>query len=73
MLTDCAQLHICRLGTVREVGIAVPELLGEIECAPVGDLPAAKRSIPREPLHHRFRACQDTFMVAPPLTLTAVE
>ena len=73
---DLRQLGDGRVGPVREVRVAVAELLGQVEAEAVGELGASLRGarVERaEPLQHLRRRAQDRLPVAAPLTLAAVE
>src|SRR4051794_15760574 len=72
-LADRAQLHVGRIDAVGEVGIAIAELLRQVEDAAVGDLTRAQRRVERQPLDHLRRREQDRLVVPAPFSLTAVE
>ncbi len=72
-LADFAKLLVGRIGPIREVRIAVPELLCQIERAAIGDLPRALGGCTRQPLQHLLRRAEDGFLVPAPLPLGAVE
>ena len=55
-VADLAQLHVGGVDAVGEVGIAVAELLRQVELAAVGDLARAQRRVARQPLEHLRRA-----------------
>ena len=63
------------LVAVREVGIAVPELLGQVEAEAVGERPGALQGVEvaGEALCHRVGAEQDALTIAAPLALAALE
>ncbi len=70
---DLAQLHVGRVDPVGEVGVAVAELLGEVEGAALGDLARAQRRLARQPLEHLRGRAEHRFVVPAPLLLAAVE
>ena len=72
-IADLVQLHVGRIVAVGEVGVAVAELLRQIERAPVGDLARAQRRVARQPLEHLLRREEHALVVAAPLALAAVE
>ena len=74
-LADAPQLRVGRLLAVGEVGIAVAELLGEVELEPGGELDRAGdggRVVGKAVGHLRWRA-EDALAVAAPLALGAVQ
>ena len=75
-LADAAQLRVGRLLAVGEVGIAVAELLGQVELEPSGELDragdgGARRRGSARP--SRRRRTEDALAVAAPLALGAVQ
>src|SRR5579864_5113291 len=74
-LADAAQLHDRGLGAVGEVGIAVAELLRQVEAKPVGELDRARdgAAVVGEALEHVGGRGEHGFVVAAPLALAAVE
>src|SRR5439155_6974050 len=72
---DLGQLHDGRLRTVREIRVAVPELLGQVESEPLGELDGTRDRIAvvGEALHHLGGGAQDGLVVSSPLGLAAVE
>ena len=68
-----AELGVGRVGAVGEVGVAVAELLRQVERAAVGDLARARGGVARQALEHLGRREQDGLVVAAPLALAAVE
>ena len=74
-LADAAQLLVRRLLAVREVGIAVAELLGEVELEPGGKLGRAGDGcrVVREAIRHVRRRTKHALAVAAPLALGAVQ
>ena len=72
-VADGAQLDVGRVGAVGEVGVAVAELLGQVEGAAVGDLARARGGVARQALEHLVRREQDGLVVAAALLLAAVE
>ena len=75
-LADAAQLRVRRLLAVREVGIAVAELLGEVELEPSGELGRAGDGV--RVVRESGRPCsagrsEHALAVAAPLALGAVE
>ena len=72
-IADLAQLHIGRIDAVREVGIAVAELLGQVEAAAVCDLARLLSRSARQPLEQLRRCQEDALVIATPLALAAVE
>ena len=74
-LADAAELDDRRLLAVGEVGIAVAELLGEVELEPLGELARAgdRVAVEREAVEHVGRRGEHAFVVAAPLALAAVE
>ena len=74
-VADSGELRDRRLVPVREIRIAVAELLGQVELETRGQLPGARDGsrIVREALRHRGRREEDTLVVAAPLTLAAVQ
>jgi hypothetical protein len=74
-LAHAAELHARRLGAVREVGIAVAELLSEVELEPLRDLERARHrvAIVGEPLEHVRGRGENALVVSAPLALAAVE
>ena len=75
VLADAAQLHARRFHTVREIGVAVAELLRQVEPKPVGELDRAcdRVAIVGEALEHVGGRGEHGFVVAAPLALAAVE
>ena len=73
VLAELAQLHVGGIDAVREVRVAVAELLRQVELAAIGNLAGALRRFARQPLEHLRRRKQDAFVVAAPLALAAVE
>ena len=72
-VADLAQLDVGRIDAVREVGVAVAELLRQVELAAVGDLTRPLRCCARQPLQ-RFRGRdQDALVVAAPFALAPVQ
>jgi hypothetical protein len=69
------ELHDRRLGTVREVRVAVAELFGEVELQALGERDRARDccAVVREALEQVGGREQDAFVVAAPLRLAAVE
>ena len=69
------QLRDCRLAVLREVGIAVAEVLGQVESEPFGKFSAPFDcvSVLREELGDLARRPQEALAVAAPLALAAVE
>ncbi len=74
-LADAAKLDDRRLVPVGEVGIAVAELLRQVEAEPVGELDGARDRVPvvREALEHVGGSGEHALVVAAPLALAAVE
>jgi len=72
-VADLPQLHVGRIGAVGEVGVAIAQLLREVEQAPIGDLARAQRCVTRQALEHLLRREQHALVVATPLALAAVE
>ena len=74
-LADTSQEHVGRLLTVREVRIAVAELLREVEGQPLCEVvrPGDGRSVAGEAVRHLVRRAEDGFAVAASLPLGAVE
>src|SRR5262249_13695335 len=74
-LADALQLRIRGLVAVREVRVAVAELLRQVEAETVCELTRSLDRIPieRQPLRHRLRRQEDAFAVAAPLALGPVE
>src|SRR6266702_1261055 len=72
---DAAKLNDCRLRAVREVGVAVAELLRQVEAQPLGELDGARdrSAVLRETLHHLGRRKQNALVIATPLGLATVE
>jgi hypothetical protein len=70
-----SELDDRRLRTVREVRVAVAELLREVEAQPLGEVDGSRDpgAILGEPLHHLRRREQDALVIAAPLGLAAVE
>ena len=70
-----ASCRIGRVGAVGEVGVAVAELLRQVELEPLGDLDRACDGVAvvGEALEHLGRREQDALVVAAPLALAAVE
>src|SRR5262249_58367607 len=68
---DLAQLPVGRVEAVREVGVAVPELLGQVEREAAGDLGRAQDRVPvvGGAVDHLLGCKQDRLVVAPPLLL----
>ncbi len=75
VLADAAQLHDRGLRPVGEVGIAVAELLGEVERQPLGELDGARCGVAvvGKAVEHVLRRGEDGLVVAAPLALAAVE
>ena len=75
VLADGAQLHDRGLGAVGEVGIAVAELLREVERQPLGELDGAYGcvAIVGEAVEHVLRRGENGLVVAAALALAAVE
>ena len=76
LVADRAQLLDRRVSTVREVGIAVAELLGEVERQPLGENAGAlrRRSVdPVEALDHLGRRAEHGLPISSPLALAPVE
>ena len=76
VLADRRELTDCRVGTVGEVGVAVPELGGEVELQALcdRDRPSGRRRVDaREPLDHLPRRAQHRLAVPTPLALAPVE
>src|SRR5581483_3590699 len=72
-VADRAQLPVGQVYPVREVGVAIAELLRQVELASFRDLARSQRSLPWQPLEHLLRRAQERFVVAPALPLAAVE
>ena len=72
-VADGAELDVGRVGAVGEVGVAVAELLGQVELAAVGDLARARGRVAWQALEHLVRREQDGLVVAAALRLAAVE
>ncbi len=72
-VADHAQLHVGRVDAVGEVGVAIAELLRQVEGAAFCDLARAERGVARQPLEHLGRREQHRLVVAAPLALAAVE
>ena len=74
-VADVRKLDDRRLRAVREVRIAVAELLGQVEAQPLGKLDGSsdRSAVLRETLHHLGRREQDALVIAAPLGLAAVE
>ena len=74
-VADAAQLHDRGLLAVGEVGVAVAELLGEVELEPAGELERARDrvGIVREPLGRLGRRDENALVVPAPLALAALE
>ena len=74
-LADAAQLRVRRLLAVGEVGVAVAELLREVELEPGGELDRAGDggSVLREAVGHLLRRAKHALAVAAPLALGAVQ
>ena len=74
-LADVAELAVGGLEAVGEVGIAVAELLGQVEAQAGGDLGRAEHGVAvlREAVDHLLGREQDGLVVAAPLLLAAVE
>ncbi len=74
-LADAAQLDDRRLLAVREVRVAVAELLGQVELEPPGQLGGLRDGVQvvSEAVAHLLRRQEDRFVVAPPLPLAALE
>ena len=74
-VADPAQHRDRRLGAVREVGVAVPELVRQVERAPRGDLGGARDGVAvvREPLRELGRREEDALVVPAPLRLAPLE
>ena len=72
-LAEVVQLLVGGVGAVGEVGVAVAELLGEVEGAAVGDLACPRGGVGREPLGGLLRRQEHGFVVAAALALAAVE
>ena len=68
-VADRAQLDVGRVGAVGEVGVAIAELLRQVERAAVGDLARVRCGIVREAFLHLGRREQHRFLVAAPLAL----
>ena len=72
-LAEVAQLAVGRVGPVGEVGVAVAELLGQVEGAAVGDLARPGGGVGWKPFGGLLRGEEHRFVVAAPLALGAVE
>ena len=74
-VADMRKLDDRRLRAVREVRVAVAELLCQVEAKPLGELDGAgdRSAVLRETLHHFRRREQDALVIATPLGLAAVE
>ena len=74
-LADGAQLHDRGLRSVGEVGIAVAELVRQVERQPLRELGGAQDGIAvvGEAVEHVLRRGEDALVVATPLALAAVE
>jgi hypothetical protein len=74
-VADGSQLADRRLLAVREIGVAVAELLGEVELEPLGERRASlrRRAVEGEALEHLLGRAQVALAVAAPLGLTAFE
>src|SRR6266511_1620471 len=74
-VADVRKLDDGRFRAVREVGIAVAELLRRIEPKPVGELdgPRDRCAVIREAFDHVGGREQDAFVISTPLGLAAVE
>ncbi len=74
-VADARELDDRRLGVVGEVGVAVAELLREVEAEPFGELAGAGdgAAVVGEPCGRVLRREQDALVVAAPLALAAVE
>ena len=72
-IADLAQLHVGGIGPVGEVGIAVAELLRQIEDAALGNLAGALCRLARQPLEHLRRRDEDALVIAAALAVAALE
>ncbi len=74
-VADLGQLDDGRLRTVREVRVAIAELLGQVESEPLGELDSARdrTAVVGEALHHLDGGAQDALLVSAPLGLATVE
>src|SRR5207248_1934704 len=70
---DPLELPVGRVGAVGEVGVAVAELLRQVEGAPLGDLAGAGDRIPGQPLASLLGRSQDALVVPTTLALAAVQ
>src|SRR5207249_7757286 len=72
---DLAQPPVGGLESVREVGVAVPELLGQVERETGRELRRAQDGVPvaGETVDHLLGREQDRLVVAPALLLAAVQ
>ena len=74
-LADAAQLHDRRFRAVGEVGVAVAELLGEVELEALGELAGAEHrvAVVGEAVEHRVGREEHRLVVAAPFLLAALE
>ncbi len=74
-LADGAQLHDRGLYAVGEVGVAVAELLRQVERQPLRELGRAERGVTvvGEAVEHVLRRGEHSLVISAPLALTAVE
>jgi hypothetical protein len=74
-LADAAELDDRRLGPVREVGVAVAELLRQVELEPLGELACAENGVAiiGKAVEHFVRRQEDGLVVAASLLLAALE
>src|SRR5512133_4186599 len=74
-VTDVRKLDDRRLRAVRGVGVAVAELLCQVEAKPLGELDGAgnRSTVLRKTLHHFRRREQDALVIATALGLATVE
>ena len=74
-VADAGELHDRRLAGVREVRIAVAEVIGQVEFEPLRKLagPAHRVAVERETLLQLGRGGEDALAVASPLRLAAVQ
>ena len=72
-IADHLELPVCGVGSIGEVGVAIAELLRQVERAAVGELAGPTCRICRQAFEHRLRRKQHRFVVSAPLALAAVE
>ena len=74
-MADCRELTDSGFGPVREVGIAISELLGEVELEPLGErgAPLCRGAVEREALEHLLGRAQVALAIPASLGLAAFE